>query len=102
MGNDHQTQLLGGTGSQAASLFEGSEHAVEGDVLAEEKNFVFSPEVVVEVGRREVGGCGNIAHARFGKAAQAKLFSGGAQDLQAARKITALHTALVPASDFSA
>jgi hypothetical protein len=99
MGNDHQAQLLRGACSQPASLFHGSEHAVEGNVLAEEKDFVLSPEVVVEVARREVGGRGNITHTGFGEAAYAKLFSGGAQDFQTPRKVTALNAALVPTSD---
>jgi hypothetical protein len=99
MGNDHQAQLLRGACSQSASLFHSSEHAVEGNVLAEEKDFVLSPEVVVEVARREVGGRGNITHTGFGEAAYAKLFSGGAQDFQTPRKVAALNTALVPASD---
>src|SRR5882724_7524686 len=102
MGNDHQAQPLGRACSQAAGFFEGRDHAVEGNILAEEKNFVLALEVVVEVGGREVGGSGDVAHAGFGKAGDAELFSGGTQDFQAPRKITALNTALVPASDFSA
>src|SRR5882724_9644667 len=102
MGNDHQAQPLGRACSQAAGFFEGSDHAVEGNVLAEKENLVLTVEVVVKVGRREVGGRGNAAHAGFGEATHAKLFSGGAQDLQSPRKITALNTALVPASDLSA
>jgi hypothetical protein len=56
-------------------------------------------EVVVKVGGREVGGGGDVAHTGFGKAADAELFSGGTQDFQAAGKVTALNTGLVPASD---
>ena len=56
-------------------------------------------EVVVKVGGREVGGGGNVAHAGFRKAAYTKLFSGSAQDLQAAGKIAPANTALAPACD---
>src|SRR6266850_1991358 len=102
MGNDHQAQPLGRACSQAAGFFEGRDHAVEGNVLAEKENLMLTVEVVIKVSRREVGGRGNAAHAGFGKAGDAELFSGGTQDFQTASKITALNTALVPASDFSA
>src|SRR5882724_3603745 len=98
MGNDHQAQPLGRACSQAAGFFEGRDHAVEGNILAEEKNFVLALEVVVKVGGREVGGGGDVAHAGFGKAGNAELFSGGAEDFQAAGKIAALNAGLVPSS----
>src|SRR6266850_2552443 len=99
MGDDYQSELLGGAGSRAAGLLEGRDQAVEGNILAEKKNFVFPLEVVVEIGGREVGGGGDVAHAGFGKAADAELFSGSTQDFQAASKITALDAGLVPGSD---
>jgi hypothetical protein len=99
MGDDYQTELLGSAGPQAAALFEGREQAVERNILAEKKNFVLAVEVVVKVGGREVGGGGDVAHTGFGKAADAELFSGGTQDFQAAGKVPALNTGLVPASD---
>src|SRR6266850_1413395 len=99
MGDDYQAESLGGAGPQAAGLLEGREHAVEGNILAEEKNFVFPLEVVVKVGGREVGGGGDVAHAGFGKATDAELFSSGTQDFQAPCKITALNTGLVSGSD---
>src|SRR5882672_5593543 len=102
MGDDYQVELLGGAGPQAAGFLECREQAVEGNILAEKKNFVLALEVVVKVGGREVGSGGNVAHAGFGKAADAELFSGGAEDFQATSKITALNTGLVPASDFLA
>jgi len=48
---------------------------------------VLSLEVVVEIGRGEVGSGGDVAHASFGKAGNAKLISGGAQDFQAAGEV---------------
>src|SRR5216684_814980 len=99
MGDDYQAELLSGAGLQAAGLLEGREQAVEGNILAEEKNFMLALEVVVKVGGSEVGGGGDVAHTGFGKAADAELFSGGAEDFQAACKITALNAGLVPASD---
>src|SRR5882672_11001827 len=69
MGNDYQAELLGGAGPRAAGLLEGREQAVEGNILAEKKNFVFPLEVVVEVGGREVGGGGDVAHTGFGEGA---------------------------------
>src|SRR5467141_54045 len=99
MGDDYQAELLGGAGLQAAGFLDCREQAVEGNVLAEKKNFVLALEVVVKVGGREVGGGGDVAHAGFGKAADAELFSGGAEDFQAAGKIAALNTGLVLASD---
>src|SRR6266403_2943525 len=102
MGNDYHAELLGSAGPQATGLLEGREQAVEGNILAEKKNFVLALEVVVKVGGREVGGCGDIAHTGFGKAADAELFSSGAEDFQAAGEIAALNAGLVPASDFLA
>src|SRR5467141_1945259 len=99
MGDDYQAELLGGAGLQAAGFLDCREQAVEGNILAEEKNFMLALEVVVKVGGREVGGGGDVAHTGFGKAADAELLSGGAQDFQAAGKIAALNTGLVPGSD---
>src|SRR6266850_4636177 len=99
MGDDYQAELLGGADPQAAGLLKGREQAVEGNILAEKKNFVLALEVVVKVGGREVGGSGDVAHTGFGKAGDAELFSGGTQDFQAASKITALDAGLVPGSD---
>src|SRR6266850_2971946 len=99
MGNDYQAELLCGAGPQAAGFFEGSDHAVEGNVLAEKENLVLTVKVIIKVSRREVGGRGNAAHAGFGEATHAELFSGSTQDFQAAGKIAALNTGLVPGSD---
>jgi hypothetical protein len=76
--NDDQAQLLARAGSQAARFLQCGEESIESKVLAEEKKFVLSLEVVVEIGGREVGSGGDVAHASFGKAGNAKLISGGA------------------------
>jgi hypothetical protein len=85
--NDDQAQLFARAGAQAARFPESSEEAIESKVLAEEKKFVLSLEVVVEIGGREVSGGGDVAHTSFGKAGNAKLISGGAQDFQAAGEV---------------
>src|SRR6267143_6933095 len=65
-------------------FFEIGDQAIEGVVLAEEEDFVFATEIVVEVGGGEVGGGGDFAHAGFDVAAGAEFASGGAQDVQPA------------------
>jgi K+-sensing histidine kinase KdpD len=51
-------------------------------VLAEEEELLLAAEVVVEVGRREVGGDRDFAHARGGEPALAEDTGGRAQDLE--------------------
>ena len=87
MRNYDQTQSFGGAGFGPASLLKCGDQAIESDVLAEEKNFVLALEIIVEIGGREVGGGGDVAHAGFGEACDAKLFSCGAEDFQAAGEI---------------
>src|SRR5216684_8571055 len=79
-----------GLRSCATRFFEVGDQAVEGVVLAEEEDFVFAAEIVVEVGGGEVGGGGDFAHAGFGEAAGAEFASGGAEDCEAAGEIAAL------------
>src|SRR6266436_7038733 len=90
MEGDYVAELLDGAGSGAARSVEIGDQAVEGVVLAEEEDFVFAAEIVVEVGGREVGGGGDFAHTGFCVAAGAEFASGGAQDVQTAGEIAAL------------
>ena len=82
--------FAGGLRSRAAGFLEIGDQAVEGVVLAEEEDFVFAAEIVVEVGRGQVGGGGDFAHAGFGEAASAEFAAGGAEDFQAAGEVAAL------------
>ena len=56
------------------------EHLIERAILAIEQQIVLAVEIVIEVGGRQVGGVGNVAHARLGEAAIAKQPGGGAQN----------------------
>src|SRR5882672_5526518 len=87
---DYGAKLFRGAGSCAARSVEIGDQAIEGIVLAEEEDFVFAAEIVVEIGRGEVGGGGDFAHSGFGVAAGAEFASGGAQDVQPAGEIAAL------------
>src|SRR5712675_1143699 len=90
MEGDYGAKFFRGGGSCAASSVEIGDQAIEGIVLAEEEDFVFAAEIVIEIGRGEVGGCGDFAHSGFGVAADAEFASGGAQDVQPAGEIAAL------------
>jgi hypothetical protein len=57
--------------------------AVQRLVLTEVEELVLAAEVVIEVAGREVGGDGDVAHARRGEAALAEDARGGFQDLHA-------------------
>ena len=82
--------FAGRLSSLATSFLEIGDQAVEGAVLSEEEDFVFAAEIVVEVGRGEVGGGGDFAHASFSEAASAEFAAGGAEDFQAAGEVAAL------------
>ncbi len=84
--------FAGGLSSPAASFLEIGDQAVEGAVLAEEKDFVFAAEIVVEVGRGEVGSGGDFPHTGFGEAASAEFAAGGAEDCEAAGEVAALES----------
>src|SRR5258707_6345008 len=87
---DYGTKLFRGAGSCAARSVEIGDQAIEGIVLAEEEDFVFAAEIVVEIGRGEVGGRSDFAHTWFCVTADAEFASGGAQDVQSAGEIAAL------------
>src|SRR6267378_5339013 len=87
---DYGAKLFRGAGSCPARSVEIGDQAIEGIVLAEEEDFVFAAEIVVEVGGGEVGGGGDFAHAGFGEAAGAEFASGGAQNFEAAGEVAAL------------
>src|SRR5258708_11453839 len=87
---DDRAEFFGRGGFCASSLFEIDDQAIESAVLAEKENFILAAEIVVKVSRGEVGGSGDFAHARFGKAARAKFAAGGAQDFQAASFVATL------------
>ena len=76
--------------SDATSLFQVGDQAVECVVLAEEENFVFAAEIVVKIGGGQVGGGGDFAHAGLGEAAGAEFAAGGSKDFEAAGQIAAL------------
>ena len=61
------------------------EQAVQRSVLTEEEDLVLAAEVVIEVGRRQIGGDGDVAHAGGGEAAAAEDLRRGAQDVDAPR-----------------
>jgi hypothetical protein len=60
--------------------FERLEQAIERAILAEKQNLVLAAEVVVQVGGRQVGGDGDVAHAGGGIAVRSEYPCGGAQD----------------------
>src|SRR5260370_18998597 len=85
MEEDDCAEFFGcGSRSHAASFLEIGDQGIEGVVLAEEEDFVFASEIVVEVGGGEVSGGGDFAHAGFGEAAGAEFAAGGAQNFEAA------------------
>jgi len=84
--NGELAQAIGQrTESIARGGVERGEQTIERSVLAEEQNLVLAAEVVIEVGRREVGGDRDIAHAGGGETAAAEDLCGGAQDVHAPR-----------------
>src|SRR5260370_30824899 len=85
--NNH-AQLYRCTGSHSASIVECGNQAVQRIVLAKEKNVVLAAEVVVKICRRKRRGCRDVAHPSLRESAYTELSSRGAQDLQAADKIT--------------
>src|SRR5260221_6371086 len=91
MEEDDCAEFFGcGSRSRAASFLEIGDQAIEGVVLAEEEDFVFAAEIVVEVGGGEVGGGGDFAHACFGESADAEFATGGAENFEAAGEVAAL------------
>src|SRR5262249_40221670 len=57
------------------------QQAVEGPILTEEEELVLAAEVVIQVARREVGGDGDLAHARGSESSEAEDVSGSSEDL---------------------
>src|SRR5258708_1302846 len=91
MGEEDCAGFFGcGSRSRAAGFFGIGGQAIVGVVLAEEEDFVFASEIVVEVGSGEVSGGGDFAHAGFGEAAGAEFTAGGAQNFEAAGEVAAL------------
>jgi hypothetical protein len=74
----HQRPAAGGGGAQ------GLEQPIQRSVLAEEQELVLATEVMIEVAGREIGGHGDLAHARGGEAAIAENLRGGAENLDTA------------------
>src|SRR5713226_494434 len=85
--HDHGMKFFRGSDAQAADFPQRCEQAVQGAVLTEEKDFVLAAKIVIEVGRGEVRGGGDVAHAGFKKAARAKLAAGRAENLKSAREM---------------
>jgi hypothetical protein len=80
----HVVQALGErAGAIAPRLGQRLEQAIERSVLAEEENLVLAAEVMVEIGGREIGGDGDLAHPGGGKTAGAEDARGGAHDVDA-------------------
>src|SRR5258708_38014081 len=90
MEGNYGAKLFWGARSCAAGSVEIGDQAIEGVVLAEEEDFVFAAEIVVEIGRGEVGGGGGFAHSGFCVAAGAEFPSGGAQYVQPAGELAAM------------
>ena len=61
------------------------EQTIERAVLTEKEDFVLAAEVVIEVGRRQVGRNRDVPHPGGREAATAEDLGGGAQDADAAR-----------------
>ena len=85
VGDGEVVEPLGERPPAAPRLRERVEQLVERAILAEEEELVLAAEVVIEVGGREVGGDGDVAHAGRGEAVRAEGARGGSQDLDAAR-----------------
>ena len=77
-------QAIGQRTPIAARRGECGEQSVERSVLAEEEEFVFAAEVVIQVAGREVGGDGDVAHAGGGEPARAEHARRGPHDFDAA------------------
>src|SRR6266851_7177672 len=86
----YHAQLDRCAGSHAASLVKRGDHAVQGIVLAKEKNVLLTMEIVIKICRRKGCGCRDVAHASLREPAHAKLSARGAQDLQTPRQIAPL------------
>src|SRR5258708_33133481 len=91
MEEDDCAEFFGcGSRSRAASFLEIGDQAIEGVVLAEEEDFVFASEIVVEGGGGEVSGGGDFAHAGFGEAAGAEFSAGGGENFWGGGEVAAL------------
>jgi hypothetical protein len=62
---------------------QGGEQPIQRSVLTEEEDLVLAAEVVIEVGRRQIGGDGDVAHPGGGEAAAAEDLRRGAEDVHA-------------------
>src|SRR5579859_230742 len=91
MKRDGRVKFFGG-GKSAAALRPGEigDQSIEGIVLAEEQDFVLPAEVIIEIGRREVRGCGDFAHASLREAASPEFAAGGTENLESANEAAAL------------
>src|SRR5258708_13254307 len=96
MEGNYGAKLFWGARSCAAGSVEIGDQAIKGVVLAEEEDFVFAAEIVVEIGRGEVGGGGDFAHSGLCVAAGAELPSGGGPGCQPAGAVPALPPATGP------
>jgi hypothetical protein len=71
-------------GRQRATIgsrpLRGGDQAIQRAILAKEQDLVLAGEVVIQVGGRDVGGDGNVAHPGGRKTAAAEDAGGGAQD----------------------
>jgi hypothetical protein len=64
---------------------ERAQQAVERPILTEEEELLLATEVVIQVARREVGGDGNLAHARGRESSEAEDAGCRPQDADASR-----------------
>src|SRR5713101_3864006 len=99
MRDDDETKPVCDGCSRSPGLFQRRQHAVEGIVLAEIENFMFSAKIIVEVCGRKGSGGSDVAHAGLGKASHAILASGGAQYLQAPRQVAPANTPMATTHD---
>ena len=80
-------------GAGASRRCQGVEQTVQRPVLAEEQQLLLAAEVVIQVGGRQVGGDGDVAHAGGAEAAGPKDGCRGAHDV-AATRLGAFRTAV--------
>jgi hypothetical protein len=83
MGNGETPKPAGERPLARRSIVECGEQAIERAVLTEVQQLLFAAEVVVQVGRGEIGRDGDLAHAGGGKTALAKRLCRRAQDFEA-------------------
>jgi hypothetical protein len=78
-------QALGERPAGGDGGVERRQQTIQRSILTEEKDFVLAAEVVIEIAWREIGGNGDVAHARGHEATAPEDLGGSAQNFDAAR-----------------